>query len=192
MPKLNETKLGHEIGKSPPKGKYIWSACDSCGIPRWVVFVKYTNAPKNSLCLRCGTKKAMIKRGKNKQCKQKKKGGYICVHLSDKSSFFPMATKRGWVRQHRLVVAKHLGRNLDKSEIVHHLNGNKKDNRIENLSLLSISSHSKVHKGIPFIRRIQDLERSVKCLEARIRILDSQIESFQENYIGFSERNEAL
>ncbi len=75
--------------------------------------------------------------GLNPSMRYKTKGGYIKIPLteSELSAFRPMVGKGGLVFEHRLVMAKHIGRPLHASETVHHINGVRHDNRLENLQL---------------------------------------------------------
>lgn len=72
------------------------------------------------------------------------KKGYVMVYLPK----HPFANSADGVAEHRLVMEKHLGRYLTADEAVHHANGNKGDNRIENLVLMDWSSHQKLHQKL--------------------------------------------
>ena len=73
------------------------------------------------------------------------RNGYVWVYQPDHPTCFKAKSNKGWIQEHRYVMEKHIGRFLTQNEVVHHRNGNKADNRIENLELFTHSSHAKEH-----------------------------------------------
>lgn len=69
--------------------------------------------------------------------------GYILVHRPT----HPNANCEGYVMEHKLIVEKYLGFFLNKEHVVHHINNDISDNRIENLLLFKNQSrHQKFHQ----------------------------------------------
>lgn len=79
--------------------------------------------------------------------------GYVMVRDVDRV----LSSKRKMVKEHRLVLAKMLGRPLKSSEHVHHINRDKTDNRPENLVIVSSRVHALLHSYLDLIDKFEQL-----------------------------------
>lgn len=70
-----------------------------------------------------------------------KKGDYLYAIVRN----HPNRNKSDYVLMHRVIVENNIGRILGKDEVVHHINGDKKDNRFENLEIMNSSEHNLIH-----------------------------------------------
>ena len=82
-----------------------------------------------------------------------KKGDYNYAVVKD----HPNATKNGYVLHHRIVMENHLGRILNSNEVVHHKDGNKKNNKISNLEVMDRIEHLK-HHGAEQLRQLAEFK----------------------------------
>ncbi len=183
MPQIGEIKYGKELGKNNAKGNmFQWLSCSICGKERWVMYHKVKGYRHN--CSQCANKETGKKRiGCNSE---KWKGGrfidsqgYVKIWVSPQDDYYPMAGKDKYILEHRLIMAKYLGRFLTRKEIIHHKNGIKTDNRIENLELLPNSKSHMRYLGCSnceLRKQIRLLEWEVKELKIQVRNL--MIEKF--------------
>lgn len=69
--------------------------------------------------------------------------GYIEVCVGHNSLY--SGVKSGYIREHVKVMQDYLGRKLEDGEVVHHIDGDKTNNTINNLDLCSVQEHNKAH-----------------------------------------------
>ncbi len=90
-----------------------------------------------------------------------KRGGYVHIAVFPDDEFYGMAPRRvglgcRYVLEHRLVMARHLGRPLESWEQVHHKDRDKTNNALENLEILDGATHSSVTAMQAEIGRLKD------------------------------------
>ena len=86
-----------------------------------------------------------------------RKGGYVLVYCPN----HPRAIKN-YVYEHQLVMEEYMGRYLRNGEVVHHIDGNKHNNDISNLLLMTESDHTKLHAILNNCKRLMEARNGGK------------------------------
>jgi len=174
-------KRASELGKPVPKNRDPWyypHLCSNCGELVW-----HQRRDLNRACKKCAYKVRRTRCGHDhpnwKGGRYLRPDGYYAVQIPKDSAYLPMSfDRRGYALEHRLVIAQHLGRLLLDSEVVHHINGNKADNRLDNLELLpNDASH------LPYTRlqqQVNKLREQVEQQGSQIRLLKWHIRELEQ------------
>jgi hypothetical protein len=152
-----------EIKKSITHGETAKCRCDYCGKEFSRGRTLTTNKKHQFCCFKCYSNwygenhkhsaktiklLSLINEGSGNghwQGGKKIQHGYVMI----KKRNHPSADANGYIQEHRLVMEKLLNRYLTPEEVVHHINGIRNDNRIENLLLIDCqANHAMLHKEL--------------------------------------------
>ncbi len=160
------------LGKNGTQ-RYVHLQCPFCLEYRWRTLAG-NEAYKSDTCRRCYLEQSRCRHSNNWKGGRFKRNGYILTMPKEDNNYIVMADKDGYIPEHRLVMAEHIRRPLEKWEIVHHKNHIRDDNRLENLQLLPNSSaHIVDTRTREYIKK---LERRVIILEAENILLKQRRE----------------
>lgn len=161
-PIIGEIRSSGQIeGYAKCKTKYIYEKCPNCGNGRWHQVHSAGKYPKCRKCMNIG--KIKNKSGTWKGGRKISYSGYIYIRLYPDDPYYSMCNNSGYVFEHRLVMAKQLGRCLHDWEIVHHRDSDKQNNVPGNLFVTGTEHHNTL---VEYTLKLQALK--IKELEDKL------------------------
>lgn len=188
-PQIGEIRKGRDIGYANPSRNFIYAACLDCGKGRWVLYLHGKSISPR--CYSCANKRSGQEQKENRLGERNptwkggrlKRKGYILVKIFPVNPYYPMADKKGYVFEHRLMMAKKLGRCLSSSEQVHHKDGKRDHNTEQNLELTKSGWHklsytSGYQQGYQDCARVKqaEMEKQIRLLQWHVKELIKQLQ----------------
>ena len=144
-----KSKLGKVVLYSRTCTIYHY-ACDSCG----TMFRRHKNGvikqSRKTFCSECLANNtdtiAIINVAERMDAKagtiKEKKNGYREIYIGKN---YPYNRKPGCIRMHVYVMEQHIQRKIEQGEVVHHIDGDKRNNDLSNLFLTTVEEHNRLH-----------------------------------------------
>ena len=131
------TKWKHRAGKMPYTkwSKLPNKVCPTCKISFKPVRSKDKYCSKTCYYKSISVNKSGVNHPMYRGGKTINAGGYVLLSVGNGKQVY----------EHRYVMEQSLNRKLNKSEHIHHLNGDKTDNRLQNLIILDPKEHGRTH-----------------------------------------------
>ena len=183
---FEEIKKGKEIGfvGHAASRKFVWRICAICGEAQWRR-IDSLRQVCGSCSIKANSRKWRATHNNQRGAENPRwkggriiRNGYIEIRLNPDDPFFSMAKSNGYIAEHRLIVAKRLGRCLKPWEQIHHLDGNKQNN--SDLNLVLATSHP-LGYAEGYKQGIKDgMEVRAKELMQEVRLVKLQLKSLRK------------